>query len=78
MTDALDELERLLPELEPAIERRRLGESLGRVVDALRDDGDAPLGVESSVTSLSAFAVSFSSISSASASNRSPTASAKA
>lgn len=37
MTDALDELERLLPELEPAIERRRLGESLGRVVDALRD-----------------------------------------
>ena len=37
MTDALDELERLLPELEPALERRRLGESLGRVVDALRD-----------------------------------------
>lgn len=37
MTDALDELERLLPELEPALERRRLGESLGRVVDALRE-----------------------------------------
>ena len=37
MTDALDELERLLPELGPSLERRRLGESLGRVVDALRD-----------------------------------------
>lgn len=37
MTDVLDELERLLPELEPSLERRRLGESLGRVVDALRE-----------------------------------------
>ena len=37
MTGALDELERLLPELGPSLERRRLGESLGRVVDALRD-----------------------------------------
>lgn len=37
MTDVLDELERLLPELEPSLERRRLGESLGRVVEALRE-----------------------------------------
>lgn len=37
MTDALDELERLLPELGPSLERRRLGESLGHVVDTLRD-----------------------------------------
>ena len=37
MTDALVELEALLPELAPSIERRRLGESLGRVVYALRD-----------------------------------------
>ena len=37
MMDALDELERLLPELGPSLERRRLGESLGHVVDALRD-----------------------------------------
>jgi hypothetical protein len=37
MTDVLVELEALLPELGPSIERRRLGESLGRVADALRD-----------------------------------------
>lgn len=37
MTDALDELERLLPELKPSLERRRWGESLWRVVDALRE-----------------------------------------
>lgn len=37
MTDALEELERLLPDLEPSLERRRLGESLGRVVEALRE-----------------------------------------
>ncbi len=37
MTDALANLETLLPEIGPAVQRRRFGEGLGRTVEALRD-----------------------------------------
>jgi hypothetical protein len=41
--DALVELEKLLPELAPAVERRKIGANLGRTVDALKD---APRQIE--------------------------------
>ncbi|MGU3450863.1 hypothetical protein [Methylobacterium fujisawaense] len=37
MSDALTELEALLPQIGPAVDRRRFGESLGRTADVLRD-----------------------------------------
>ncbi|AWV19815.1 hypothetical protein A3862_29685 (plasmid) [Methylobacterium sp. XJLW] len=37
MSDALIELEALLPQIGPAVDRRRFGESLGRTADLLRD-----------------------------------------
>lgn len=37
MSDRLVELEELLPEIGPALDRRRIGENLGRVVDKLQD-----------------------------------------
>lgn len=37
MSDALAELEALLPQIGPAVDRRRFGESLGRTADLLRD-----------------------------------------
>jgi hypothetical protein len=39
MTPVLVQLEELLPRLPAAVDRRRLGESLGKTADALRDSG---------------------------------------